>query len=59
MPYLPNNAAGMLSIPANAEEMVRMFPVLVSTIHRLEQKISELENKVKSLEVIGGNVNQT
>jgi hypothetical protein len=38
--------------------MIRIFPQLVSKIQQQEQRIAELENKVRSMEVIGGNVNQ-
>jgi len=59
MPYNPNsNLSGGIPIPSTVEEMIRIFPQLVSKIQQQEQRIAELENKVRSMEVIGGNVNQ-
>ena len=58
MPYNPNGGVNNLTVPTSAEEMLRTYPILVSTIQKLENKITELENKIRSLEVIGGNVNQ-
>ena len=47
-----------IPIPSTPEELIRIFPQLVSMLQQQEQRIVELENKVRSLEVIGGNVNQ-
>ena len=60
MPYNPNiyNAGGQIPIPSTIEEMIRFFPQLVSAIQRQEQRIAELERKMSTVEVIGGNVNQ-
>ena len=58
MPYNPNGGLNNLTVPTSAEEMLRTYPILVSTIQKLENKIAELENKIRSLEVIGGNGNQ-
>lgn len=49
---------GGIPIPSTAEEMIRVFPQLVSMLQQQERRIAELENKMRSLEVIGGNVNQ-
>ena len=57
MPYNPNLSGG-IPIPSTVEEMIRIFPQLVSKIQQQEQRIAELESKIRSLEVIGGNVNQ-
>ena len=61
MHYRANvNPTGMggIPIPSTVEEMIRIFPQLVSKIQQQEQRIAELESKIQSLEVIGGNVNQ-
>ena len=59
MPYNPNsNLSVGIPVPSTAEDMIRIFPQLVSVIQQQERRIAELENKIRSLEVIGGNVNQ-
>ena len=58
MPYNSNGSDTGIPIPRNADEMIRVFPQLVSVIRTLQSRISTLENKIRSLETIGGNVNQ-
>jgi len=60
MPYNPNinNMSGGIPIPSTPEELIRIFPQLVTVIQQQGQRIAELENKVRSMEVIGGNGNQ-
>ncbi len=58
MRYNSRVEIGGIPIPKNPEEMLRIFPMLVSRIMQLESRLSALENKIKSLETIGGNENQ-
>ena len=52
------NSLSGISIPNSPEDMLRMFPALLSAFQSMQNRITELENKIKSLEVIGGNGNQ-
>lgn len=58
-PYLGNtNVIGGIPIPSSQEEMLRIFPQLVSVLTQLQNRIDQLETRLKSIETIGGNVNQ-
>ena len=60
MHYSPNNLnpSNSIPIPNDPQELIRIFPQLVSMLQDLQNRISALENKVKELETIPGNVNQ-
>ena len=56
-----SNDSNNLPIPVSVrtpEEMIRIYPLLVSALHQMNSRIALLENKIKSLETIGGNGNQ-
>ena len=53
-----NGTLAGLSLPRSADEMIRNFPALLSALRTMEAKISSLEQKINSLEKIGGNGNQ-
>ncbi|MBO4304816.1 MAG: hypothetical protein J6A21_09555 [Lentisphaeria bacterium] len=53
-----NGTLAGLSLPGSPEEMIRNFPALLSALRIMEAKISSLEQKINSLEKIGGNGNQ-
>ena len=62
MPYNPNlssvNSLSGIPVPNSPEEAVRAFPALLSALMQMQNRISELENKIRSMETIGGNGNQ-
>jgi len=61
MHYSPNNlndSFQTVPVPSSPEEVIRIFPQLVSMLQNLQNRISALENKIKSLETIPGNSNQ-
>lgn len=60
MHYNPNNlnSSNSIPIPGDPQELIRIFPQLVLALQQLQIRINALENAVKSLETIPGNVNQ-
>ena len=57
-PLRSNNTVGGVPIPSTPEEMLRVFPQLVSALVQLQNRINQLEIRLKSVETIGGNGNQ-
>ncbi len=58
-PYLGNtNVIGGIPIPSTPEEILRVFPQLVSALTQLQNQLNQFETRLKSLETIGGNGNQ-
>ncbi|MBO4633276.1 MAG: hypothetical protein J5858_15260 [Lentisphaeria bacterium] len=53
-----SNPSAGIPIPSSPEEMIRIFPQLVSTMQKMQSEIAELERIVKSMETIPGNGNQ-
>lgn len=53
---MPNNTnlVSGVKIPSSPEELVRIFPQLLSSLQTIETKIQELENHIKALETISG-----
>lgn len=53
---MPNNTnlVSGVKIPSSPEEVVRIFPQLLSSLQNIQAKIQELENRIKALETISG-----
>lgn len=53
---MPNNTnlVSGVKIPSSPEEVVRIFPQLLSSLQTIQTKIQELENRMKALETISG-----